>query len=168
MYLELDDYPPYSGKRSVIFETHINRNLRCSHGYTNCVGHTDFITWVSKHSWEMLLSEFSHAERISACPGKIICNNREKNNMIGEALNAGGNVDDDEYFGFTGSHFKTSPTVIDDYTKNKFLNMQVKNLIPMINIENNDKQTDERYQKILIYDKESDERDQIIEFDEEK
>ena len=35
MYLELDDYPPYSDKISVIFETHINRNLRCSHGYIN-------------------------------------------------------------------------------------------------------------------------------------
>ena len=63
MYLDLDDYPPYSDKRSVIFETHINRNLRCSHGYTNCVRHTDLITWVSKNSLEMLLSEFSQAEK---------------------------------------------------------------------------------------------------------
>ena len=70
IYLELDDYPPYSDKKSVIFETSINRNLRCSHGYTNCVTHTDLITWVSKYSWEMLLSEFSQAEKISACPGK--------------------------------------------------------------------------------------------------
>ena len=37
IYLELDDYPPYSDKISVIFETHININLRCSHVYTNCV-----------------------------------------------------------------------------------------------------------------------------------
>ena len=27
MYLHLDDYPPYSGKNSDIFETHINRNF---------------------------------------------------------------------------------------------------------------------------------------------
>ena len=63
VYLELDDYPPYSDKISVIFETHINRNLICSHGYTNCVTHTDLITWVSKSSWEMLISEFSQAEK---------------------------------------------------------------------------------------------------------
>ena len=44
MYLELDDYPPYSDKRPVIFGIHINRNLRCSHGYTNCVRNTDLIT----------------------------------------------------------------------------------------------------------------------------
>ena len=46
--------------------------------------------------------------------------------------------------------------------------MQLENLIPMRNIQNNDKQTDERYQKKLIDDKESDERDQISKFDEEK
>ena len=113
MHLDLDDYPPYSDKRSVIFETHINRNLRCSHGYTNCVRHTDLITWVSKTSWEMLHSEFSHAERISACPGTIIFSNCEQNNMIGIILNAGYNVDDQEDFGFKGSYFKISPTVIE-------------------------------------------------------
>ena len=53
MYLQLDDYPPYYDKRSVLFETKINKNLRCSHGYTNCVRNTDMITWVAKHSWEM-------------------------------------------------------------------------------------------------------------------
>ena len=98
----MDDYPPNSNKISVIFETHNNRNLRCSHGYTNCVRHANLITWVSKNSWGMLLSGFSHAEIISACPGKIIFNKYEKNNMICEILNAGDNVDDQEGFGFTG------------------------------------------------------------------
>ena len=83
MYLQLDEYPPYSYKISVIFETHINRKLRYSHGYTNSVRHTYLITWVSKNYWEMLLSEFSHAERINACPRTIICNKCEQNNMIG-------------------------------------------------------------------------------------
>ena len=59
--------------------------------------------------------------------------------MIGEILNAVDNVDDQEDFGFTGSYFKISPTVIDDYTKKKFLNMQLENLRHMKNIENNDK-----------------------------
>ena len=39
--------------------------------------------------------------------------------------------------------------------------MQLENLIPMRNIQNNDKQTDEIYQKLLIDDKESDKGDQI-------
>ena len=124
MYLELYDYPKYSDKISVIFETHITRNLRCSHGYTNCVRHTDLITWVPKNDWEMLLYEFSNTERIRACPKTIICNKCEQNNMIGKILNTGDNVDDQEYFWFKGSYLKIAPTVIDDYTKNKFLNMQ--------------------------------------------
>ena len=100
IYLYLDDYPPYFDKISIIFGTHINRNLIYSHGNTNCVRHTDLITWVSKHSWEMLLSVFLHAERISACPRTIICNKCKPNNMIGEILNAGDNVDDQKQFGF--------------------------------------------------------------------
>ena len=100
MYLQLDEYAPYSDKISDIFETHINRNLRCSHGYTICVIHTDFITWVSKNAWEMLLSEFSNAEIISACTRKIICNKCEQNNMRGDILNSGDNVDDQENVGF--------------------------------------------------------------------
>ena len=86
MYLQLDDYPPYSDKRSVLFETKINRNLRCSHGYTNCVRHTHLITWVSKNFWEMLLSELSHSERISACSRTIICYKCEQNHMRVEIL----------------------------------------------------------------------------------
>ena len=81
-------------------------------------------------------------------------------------MNAGENIDDQEDFGFTGSYFKIPPTVIYYYTKNKFMNMQIENLRPMRNIENNGKQTDEIYQKILIDDKESDERYQISKNDE--
>ena len=67
----------------------------------------------------------------SACPRTIICNNCEKNKMIGEILNDGDNIDDQEYFGFTGSCFNIVPTVIDDYTKNKFIYIELKQLRPM-------------------------------------
>ena len=46
--------------------------------------------------------------------------------------------------------------------------MQQENLRPQRNIENNYKQTDEIYQKKLIDEKESDERDQISKNDEER
>ena len=59
-----------------------------------------------------------------------------------------------------------APTVIDDYTKRNFLNMQLENLRPERKMEHNDKQTDERYQKIFIDDKESDGRDNISKLDE--
>ena len=60
---------------------------------------------------------------------------------MGDILNAGYNVDDQENFGFTGSYLKIAPTNIDDYAKNKLLNMQQENLRPQINVQNNDKQT---------------------------
>ena len=88
--------------------------------------------------------------------------------MIGEILNVGDNVDDQETFGFTGSYSKIAPTNKDDYIENKFLNMQQENLRPQKNRQNNDKQTDEIYQKFLIDDKESDEIDQISKYNEER
>ena len=135
MYLQLDDYPPYSDKISDIFETHINSNLRCIHGYTNCIRHTDSITCVSNYSWGMLLSEFMNAVEIIPCPRTTLCNKFEQSNTRGDILNGGDNVDDQENFGFTGSYLKIAPTNIYDYTKNKFLNMQQDNLIPQINIK---------------------------------
>ena len=103
MYLQLDDYPPYSDKISDTFSTQINSNLRCIHGYTNCVRYTDSITWVSNSSWDMLLSEFIHAVKIIPCPRAKICNKCEQSNTRGDILNAGHNVDDQEVFGFTES-----------------------------------------------------------------
>ena len=66
----------------------------------------------------MLFYEFSHAE-IIACPRAIICNKCKQDNMRGGILNVGDNADDQEKCGFRGSHLKTLPTNIDDYTKNK-------------------------------------------------
>ena len=91
-----------------------------------------------------------------------------KKNLLCDILNAGDIVDDKEDYGFTGSLLKMALTVIHDHRKMKFLNMQLENLRPQINIENNDKQFDERYQINMIDDKKSDERDQISKNDEEK
>ena len=59
-----------------------------------------------------------------------------------------------------------SPILIDNYTKMIFLNIKLEILIPQRNIDNKDKQSDERYQINMIDDKRSDERDQIIKNDE--
>ena len=50
---------------------------------------------------------------------------------------------------------------MDDYANNKCLNIQQEDLRLQRNIDNNDKKTDERYQKKMIDDKESDEIYQI-------
>ena len=83
--------------------------MRCIHRYTNRIAHNDLITWVSKNSWEMLLSEFSQAEKIISCPRIISFNNFEQNNMLGDILNAGNNVDDQEDYGFIGPSFQNHP-----------------------------------------------------------
>ena len=64
----------------------------------------DILIWFLgylKNYWEVLLSEFSHSEIISACPRTIICNKCEQNIMREKILNASDNVDDKEKFGFT-------------------------------------------------------------------
>ena len=53
----------------------------------------------------MLLSELSQTEKITPYPRTIICNNCEQNNMLVDILNAVGNVDDEEDYGFRGSFF---------------------------------------------------------------
>ena len=71
-----------------------------------------------------------HKLKIIPYPRTIICNNHEQNNLLGDIFNAGDNVDSQEDYGFTGSFFKPPPTVIDDYTEKKYLNMQLENLRP--------------------------------------
>ena len=66
-------------------------------------------------------------------------------------LNYGDNVDGQEDYGFRGSYFRKASSVIDDYTKNKCLNMQLENLIPNRDIKDDNKQSDERYQINMIY-----------------
>ena len=101
------------------------------------------------------------------CPRTILCNNCEQNNLFGDILNAGDNADDQEDYGFRTSFFKITPTVIYDYTTNKLMNMLLEILRPHINIENNDKQSDERNQVNMNDDMESDEINKIGENREE-
>ena len=66
----------------------------------------------------MLLSEFLQANKVIPCPRTIICNDCEQMNLLGDTLNSGDNVEDQEDYGFTGSFFKIFSTFIYDYTKN--------------------------------------------------
>ena len=71
-------------------------------------------------------------------------------------MNAGDNINDQQDFGFTGSFFKIAPTAIDNYTKKKFLNVQLENLRPKRNIDNKDKKSDKFYQIHIFDDQVSD------------
>ena len=123
MYLQLDDYPLYTGKNSDIFDTHNNSNLRCIHGYSNCMRHTDLVTWVSNSACKMLLSEFIHAVKISPCPRTTVCNKCAQSNTSGDILITGDNAHDEDIFGFSESYFKTAPSHLDECTKNKILKL---------------------------------------------
>ena len=69
MYLQLDEYPPYSDFLSYIFDTNINSNLGCYNGYTNYTGKKPLITWVSKQIWYMFHSYFPEAKLIIPSTG---------------------------------------------------------------------------------------------------
>ena len=93
MYIQLDDYPPYSDTLSDIFETNINKKLICCHGYKNYTGNKRLITWVLKNYWENFHSEFSKSKVIITCPRAIICNYCDQNLVSGDILYDIGNVD---------------------------------------------------------------------------
>ena len=92
MYSQLDDLPPYSYKKLDIFETNINKNLRCIHQYTNYIAQNELTTWISKYSWKcFFLNSHKHLKQIPVPgqPSVIIANK----NMSGDILNSGGNVE---------------------------------------------------------------------------
>ena len=108
MYLQLHEYPPYSDKQSDIFETNINKIFICNNGYTNHIEKNVLITWVQKKSWKISLSGFLQELDINPSPRTIVCNNCKIINVSGDILNAGGNVEDEDDYGFTGYFSKNS------------------------------------------------------------
>ena len=48
MYIDFDDYPPYSGRISAIFEKYVNENIQCDHGYAYSSGKQKMCTWVNE------------------------------------------------------------------------------------------------------------------------
>ena len=126
---------------------------------TNCMRHTDLITWVSNSAWKMLLSQFIHAVKIIPCPRTTVCNKFAQSNTAGDILITRDNADDEDIFGFSESYFKTAPRHLGECTEKKILNLQQDNMRPQNNIEITDKIPDEKYQKDKPDDKNSYERD---------
>ena len=75
--------------------------------------HTDLITSVSNSAWKILLSQFIHAVKISPCPRTTVCNKCAQSNTSDDLLITGDNAHDEDIFGFSESHFKTSPSHLD-------------------------------------------------------
>ena len=54
MYIDFDEYPPYSGRISEIFEKNVNENIQCVHGYSYSSVKQKICTYVNEDSWGMM------------------------------------------------------------------------------------------------------------------
>ena len=50
IYIDSDEYLPYSGRISEIFEN-VNENIQCDHGYAYSSEKQKMCTWVNEESW---------------------------------------------------------------------------------------------------------------------
>ena len=105
MHLQLDEYLPYSYSLSDIFGTNINSKFICCNGYTNYSGKKQLITCIL-NILDMFRSDFMEAQVIIPCSRNIICNSCYQNIVSGDIFNDVGSLDEQEYFGLSGSFFK--------------------------------------------------------------
>ena len=73
MYIGLDEYPPYSGAISDIFETNINAHIQCDHGFFNSTIKSKMLAWINKETWEMTKNYFPDAKQLNKYPKTIVC-----------------------------------------------------------------------------------------------
>ena len=130
MYLEFDDYPPYFDKKLSYLRHTWTENIDIFMDIPIALHIMIWLLGYLKNHGKWYFLNFSTGWKIIAYPRTIVCNNFEQSNLLGNILNSSDNVYGQEDYGFGGSYFRIAPTVIDDYTKNKCLNMQLKNLIP--------------------------------------
>ena len=48
MYIDFDEHSPYGGRNSEIFETNVNENIQCVHGYEYSSGKHKMCTCVNE------------------------------------------------------------------------------------------------------------------------
>ena len=73
MYIKFDEYPPCSGIISGIFETNVNENIQCVHGYAYSSGKQKMCTLVNADSLEMIKNCFPHVKPINFFPKTVLC-----------------------------------------------------------------------------------------------
>ena len=62
MYINFDEYPPYSGQIYEIFVTNVNNNIQCDHGYAYYSIKQEMCTRVNGESWKMMKNSFPDAK----------------------------------------------------------------------------------------------------------
>ena len=64
MYINFDEYPPYSDIISENFETNVNDNIQFDHDYAYSPSEHKMCTWVNEESWEIINNCFPDAKQI--------------------------------------------------------------------------------------------------------
>ena len=82
----------------------------------------------------MFHSEFPQAKVIITCTRTSIYNYCDQDDLLGDILYDGGNVDQQEYFLFSSLFFKKSLSIIDDITKMELTRI---NRTQLLNIDKN-------------------------------
>ena len=64
MYIDLDEYPPYSGRMFEILEKNVNENIHCVCGYAYSSGKQRMCTLINEEIWVMMKTCFPDAKQI--------------------------------------------------------------------------------------------------------
>ena len=72
MYIDFDEYPPYSGRIYEIFETNVNANIQCDHGYAYSSSKEKVYTLIHEESWKMI-KMFSWCKANKKIPKTTVC-----------------------------------------------------------------------------------------------
>ena len=75
MYIDFDEYPPYSGRIFENFEKNVNENIQCDHGYAYYSGKQKICTKVNEESWLMTKTCFPDAKQIKNAQKPFYANN---------------------------------------------------------------------------------------------
>ena len=73
MYINFDDYIPYTGTIYEIFETNINAHIKWCHGYPYSTTKVTTATWINKEGWWLLKNYFHEANKLNICVRTKLC-----------------------------------------------------------------------------------------------
>ena len=71
MFIDFNEYPRYVGRKSAIFEKHVNEDIKCEHGYAYSAGQLNMCKWVNEDTWERMNKYFPDENQINMCPTTV-------------------------------------------------------------------------------------------------
>ena len=73
IYIDFDEYLPFSDALSENFVTNIHAHIRCNNIYPYSTTKGNMLTWTNKGSWEMTKKGFPDAKQVKKCPTTTVC-----------------------------------------------------------------------------------------------